>query len=339
MLRRQVFVAPLVAALAWTLPVTASAQTKIGTTVGLSPLAEGSHAGSLVLGASVIQDEIVRTGPVGALELQFLDGTHLALDRSSSVKLDKFVYSVSKRGDQVVIGLTKGAFRFATGGLPKAAYRIQTPLASIGVRGTTLTIVSQRNETRVYLDEGGASVCSRRGGRACVDLDSSSRGVVVTADGRIARTNRPLRLSLACRQRGSSSLFCTGLQRRASLGGSVPGLPGSAPQVDGRAQPPPQTPPGPGPIAQPPSNPPPSNPPPSNPPPSNPPPSNPPPSNPPPSNSAGNPGNGKQVGSAGEQPGKGGFGNDGVRGRSGTNGNGNSGNNGNGKGNGGGRKG
>jgi ferric-dicitrate binding protein FerR (iron transport regulator) len=139
---RHAFVAPVVAALTWALSVTASAQTRIGTTVGLSPLAEVSHAGSLVLGASIIQDEVVRTGPAGALELQFLDGTHLALDRSSSVKLDKFVYSVSRRGDQVVIGLTKGAFRFATGGLPKAAYRIQTPLASIGVRGTILTIVS-----------------------------------------------------------------------------------------------------------------------------------------------------------------------------------------------------
>jgi hypothetical protein len=241
---RHAFVAPLVAALVLTLPVTTSAQTRIGTTVGLSPLAEGSHAGSLVLGASVIQDEVVRTGPAGALELQFLDGTHLALDRSSSVKLDKFVYSVSRRGDQVVIGLTKGAFRFATGGLPKAAYRIQTPLASIGVRGTILTIVSQRNETRVSLDEGGATVCSRRGARACLDLDPSSPSVVVTRDGRIARINERVRLSLACRQRGSSALFCIGLQR-ASLGGSVPGVPGvpGLPAKHSPKPPPPPTPP------------------------------------------------------------------------------------------------
>jgi ferric-dicitrate binding protein FerR (iron transport regulator) len=108
-------------------------------------------------------------------------GRILALDRSSSVMLDKFVYSVSKRGDQVVIGLTKGAFRFATGGLPKAAYRIETPLASIGVRGTVLTIVSLRNETRVSLDEGGATVCSRRGARACLDLDPSSPSEVLMA--------------------------------------------------------------------------------------------------------------------------------------------------------------
>jgi hypothetical protein len=317
--RRHAFVAPVVATLILTLSVAASAQTRIGTTVGLSPLAEGSHAGSLVLGASVIQDEVVRTGPAGALELQFLDGTHLALDRSSSVKLDKFVYSVSRRGDQVVIGLTKGAFRFATGGLPKAAYRIQTPLASIGVRGTVLTIVSQRNETRVSLDEGGATVCSRRGARACLDLDPSSPSLVVTRDGRIARTNERARVSLACRQRGSSALFCTGFQR-ASLGGSVPGVPGLNGRI--RAEAPPQNLPGPGAVAQPPLN---------------PPPSNPPPSNPPPSNTRGNPGNGRPVGSAGEQPGRGGFGNDGVRGRSGTNGNGNSGNNGNG--NGGGKKG
>ena len=44
----------------------------------------------------------------------------------------------------VAVRLTSGAFRFPTGNSEKAAYKITTPLATIGVRCTTLDILSQR---------------------------------------------------------------------------------------------------------------------------------------------------------------------------------------------------
>ena len=189
----------------------------IGTTVGLSPSAQGSVAGVLALGSGVVQDETVRTGPQGVLELKFLDGTHLGLDRASAVKLDRFVYSVSKTGDQVVLRLTRGAFRFATGSLPKASYKIETPLASIGVRGTVLSIETGARATRVTLEHGGALVCSRRGSRQCAELDRTNHSVIVGPDGRLTRTKTAVRLSLLCQQLGSSSTLCSGRQKRASL--------------------------------------------------------------------------------------------------------------------------
>ena len=51
----------------------------------------------------------------------------------------------------VAIRLTSGAFRFVTGNSEKTAYKITTPLATIGVRGTTLDILSQRGQTIVNL--------------------------------------------------------------------------------------------------------------------------------------------------------------------------------------------
>ena len=118
----------------------ASAAESIGSTVGLTPAATGTEAGRLDVGSSVFQDETVRTGPSGVLELKFVDQTRLALGSSSAVKLDKFVYA-GNSSDAIVLGLTKGAFRFATGVAPKKSYKIQTPLASIGVRGTRFTAV------------------------------------------------------------------------------------------------------------------------------------------------------------------------------------------------------
>src|SRR6476620_902209 len=91
----------------------ACAEEAIGSAVGLTPAADGSIAGRLDLGSGVFRDETVKTGPSGVLELRFVDQTHLALGSSSSVKLDRFVYG-GEGSDSIVIGITRGAFRFAT---------------------------------------------------------------------------------------------------------------------------------------------------------------------------------------------------------------------------------
>ena len=252
----------------------------------------------LALGSGVVQDETVRTGPQGVLELKFLDGTHLGLDRASAVKLDRFVYSVSKTGDQVVLRLTRGAFRFATGSLPKASYKIETPLASIGVRGTVLSIETGARATRVTLEHGGALVCSRRGSRQCAELDRTNHSVIVGPDGRLTRTKTAVRLSLLCQQLGSSSTLCSGRQKRASLNRDE-GVILASERPPTISSPRPQPGPGPGPSPGP-----------------GPGPSPGPSPGPQPSSRPNNPGNNKAVGSAGEQPGKGGFGNNGTTGKS-----------------------
>jgi hypothetical protein len=56
--------------------------------------------------------------------------------------------------------MVSGAFRFVTGHSAKTAYKITTPLATIGVRGTILDILSQRGSSTVVLQEGAASVCT-----------------------------------------------------------------------------------------------------------------------------------------------------------------------------------
>ena len=113
----------------------AGAAENIGEVAGVTPAAKGSESGVFEVGTPVYRDETVNTGPSGILELKFLDSTRLALSSSSTVKLDQFVYAGNGRADTVVLNLGRGAFRFATGVSAKKAYRIQTPLAAIGVRG------------------------------------------------------------------------------------------------------------------------------------------------------------------------------------------------------------
>src|SRR4029450_4476981 len=89
--------------------------------------------------------------------------------------------------------MTSGAFRFVPGHSDKAAYKITTPLATIGVRGTTLDILSQRGQTVVNLQEGAASVCTTS--FECIQLTRPGDTAIITSGGggrsTIKKTNNP----------------------------------------------------------------------------------------------------------------------------------------------------
>ena len=89
--------------------------------------------------------------------------------------------------------MTTGAFRFVTGHSEKAAYRISTSLATIGVRGTTLDILSVRGKTIVGLQDGGAATVCTIGGQ-CIELTQPGDTAIITSAGgktTIQKTNNP----------------------------------------------------------------------------------------------------------------------------------------------------
>jgi len=125
------------AALAFaTLPAEAA---KIGVTAAVQNEVtglQGASSESLVAGAQVFQDEVIKTGVKSMAQLLFLDQTSLSVGPQSQVTLDKFVYNPSTNTGTLVLQSTAGAFRFITGTQPSVNYKINTALATIGVRGT-----------------------------------------------------------------------------------------------------------------------------------------------------------------------------------------------------------
>jgi hypothetical protein len=113
-------------------------------------------------GENISRDEVVKTGPESGAKLVFSDNTNLSMGPGSTVTLNKFVYSGASRYEKATFELVKGAFRFTTGASDKRAYEIQTPTATIGVRGTVLDIRvdAKVSDTLVVLQEGAASVCT-----------------------------------------------------------------------------------------------------------------------------------------------------------------------------------
>ena len=172
-------------------PLSALAQNKIGVAAAITnDVAQilGQRAAPIAGGEDVVRDEVVRTGAASNAKLVFVDDTNLALGPTSTVKLDKFVFADTTTYNQAGMELARGAFRFTTGHSEKRAYDIKTPVATIGVRGTILDVLSQGSKTTVVLQEGKAIVCPRRARndttrRGCVDLVNIGDTAVVTSSG------------------------------------------------------------------------------------------------------------------------------------------------------------
>src|SRR5204863_9334326 len=90
--------------------------------------------------------------------LVFRDDTNLSLGPGSTLKLDRTVFDDPKPGD-IAIKLTQGAFRFVTGNSEKEAYVIKTPIATMGVRGTTLDILVKKRRNKIVLRAGKVTIC------------------------------------------------------------------------------------------------------------------------------------------------------------------------------------
>jgi len=130
----------------------------VGHVVSMTPAVFG-RGGRLDLGSAIYADDVIRTGPSGVVELMFIDNTRLVLGSRSSVVIDKFVYDKDGKARAVVLKLTTGAFRFATGGSPKKAYKVNTPSAAIGVRGTNFDVELRQAMSRVTIFEGAMRIC------------------------------------------------------------------------------------------------------------------------------------------------------------------------------------
>jgi hypothetical protein len=157
-----------------------------------------AHATSQInVGDGVVRDETVRTGLDSATRLVLADSTNLSLGASASITLDRTVFDDEHKYRDIAINMTSGAFRFVTGHSEKAAYKITTPLATIGVRGTILDILSERGKTTVVLQEGGSQVCTRGSRNSqCIQLDQPGDTATITssANGRrttIGKSNTP----------------------------------------------------------------------------------------------------------------------------------------------------
>lgn len=178
--RPRVPVAALLVLLPAALPATALANEVIGKAEIIENRVLGQQGEAprpLAVPDPVHRNERVTTEEKAQARLRFRDETDLRLGPKASIKLDAFVYSGDKNA---AMELTTGAMRFVSGNGPKGSYIIRTPVATVGLRGTTVEVSVINNRTYVSLHEGAAQVCTRSG--RCMELTQAC--TYVSVDGR-----------------------------------------------------------------------------------------------------------------------------------------------------------
>ena len=85
-------------------------------------------------------DEVETTN--GRLKIEFLDQTQVSLTEHTYMEIDEYVFDPDPSKSKMALNFVQGTARFATGSLglvAKENITIQTPTASIGIRGTDFT--------------------------------------------------------------------------------------------------------------------------------------------------------------------------------------------------------
>ena len=109
-----------------TLVGTATAQRTDGTVVTLST------------GDPVFQGDVVQTATGSSLAIVFVDETLFSLSADARMVLDELIYTPGGADNSMVMNLVQGSFVFVTGQVaPSGDMRIETPTATMGIRGTT----------------------------------------------------------------------------------------------------------------------------------------------------------------------------------------------------------
>jgi hypothetical protein len=96
------------------------------------------QSGQTKVGDLVYLSDVVQTGADGRVGINFTDGTSFNLSSNARMVLSEFVYDPNGKSNSTLLSLTKGTFTFVAGSIAKTGdMKIDTPVATMGIRGTT----------------------------------------------------------------------------------------------------------------------------------------------------------------------------------------------------------
>jgi hypothetical protein len=162
----------------------------------------------LKAGNEILRNDVLQTGPDGALGVAFDDETTLALGANTRITVNNFIYQSGGTGNAGVLTVARGTLTFFAGQVAKTGeMKIATPNASLGIRGTTGVInvpagTGAQNDTRIklYPDQDGTvgriAVFGNDGAQLGL-LSQGSTGLAVRLDAAATRSLGQPRFAVA----------------------------------------------------------------------------------------------------------------------------------------------
>ncbi len=129
-------------------------------------------------------------------QIVFTDNTLLTFREDTQFKIDDYNFQPeAKKGGSVgkyVVSLIQGGFRTITGLIAKnkpSDYKVNTPVATIGVRGTEYAVAYKNGELDIGFYHGSPCVSNKSNHKVC--LNDKNKYATVNDQGNIVTTNTP----------------------------------------------------------------------------------------------------------------------------------------------------
>lgn len=121
-------------------------------------------------GSPLYEKDTVVTDDSSSGEISFTDNSIVSLRPSTTFVIEQYHFDEKKPSSaagQYIMNLVKGGFRTITGFVAKAKpenYKVKTPIATIGVRGTTYQMNCENGKCGVGLEKGtGVTISNQTG--------------------------------------------------------------------------------------------------------------------------------------------------------------------------------
>lgn len=102
----------------------------------------GNSSRMLAIGNNVVHKERIQTTASGSTQILFPDTSTLNVGRNSNIVIDEYVYDPNAGTGKMVATVGKGVLRFVGGQISHTAgVTINTPVATLGIRGGVATVV------------------------------------------------------------------------------------------------------------------------------------------------------------------------------------------------------
>ncbi len=110
----------------------------VATLQGTATVTRNGMTGPLKVQDEIFKGDVLQTGKNSALGVTFTDDTTLNLSASSRIVVDNFVYQQGAKDNAALINVTRGTMAFVAAAVAKTGdMKIETPTATLGIRGTT----------------------------------------------------------------------------------------------------------------------------------------------------------------------------------------------------------
>jgi hypothetical protein len=149
-------------------------------TAGVTVAGRDGQARPLARGAELDSGDTVRTTSEGRAQIRFSDGSYVSLQPNTDFAISDYKFE-GKDDDRGFFGLVKGAMRTVTGAVGRVnrnSYRITTPTATVGIRGTGGVIQVLNDGSTLVI--GTSGIWSLTNPAGSIDIPAGVSGLAPT---------------------------------------------------------------------------------------------------------------------------------------------------------------